>query len=372
MNRQLYLDANAHVPMSSKTLEHYLEFSKSLGAHGHPSSPSTIGREAANAIAKARRKIASLIGAESSNNIVFTRSCTEACEWATSIAEALDRPVLASPIEHPAFKLPIENLSSVKSLAVSKNGVIDLSKYPSPPTVGTTVICIHTQNEIGTIQPIAEIKKRYPKSLVISDLSQSLGKVPCNVDELGVDIATFGAHKFGGPSGVGFMYLRNTDWWCEWGMGSRYFMDVVGTPDTVGISTTAVALEEAINTLEERRDKMIAFQQILEVGLSSMGFEIIGEGEERVPNTTFARVPTSNGLNGAGLLLMMALGKKGVHIGLGSACGSLHTGGSPLMQALNQPSDGQEYVRISQWGEYGAQDAEYVLKQIKECLPHDV
>jgi cysteine sulfinate desulfinase/cysteine desulfurase-like protein len=138
-----------------------------------------------------------------------------------------------------------------------------------------------------------------------------------------------------------------------------------------------VALEEAIKTLQEGTEKMIEFRMTLEGGLEELGFEIIGKGERRVPNTTFIKVPCGGELSSGrgqrancGLALMMELGDfsvYGVHTGLGSACGSMHTGGSPLMEALGQPSDGQDYMRISQWGNYGIEEANYVLTRIQNA-----
>lgn len=354
MRSPLYLDANAHVPMSEATLKAYSEFNNTLAAHGHPLSPSAPGRAAAFAIEESRAKIAELIGAERKEQIVFTNSCTQACEWVSKLLKQdgwpNDGKIHISPIEHPAMSQAIKGEHVYYE--VSSDGVI--SPGDEEHEFG---ICIHMQNEIGTIQPIADL----PDTWIISDMSQSLGKMDINVTKLNVDHAVFGGHKFGGPSGVGFMYLKDTSDWEEFGTGSRYFMDIPGTPTVGGIVATSVALAESTQTLERRRENMVAFQDCLESGLRELGFKIIGEGAERCPNTTFAKVP---GTRNAGLLLMSRLGKQGIHVGLGSACGSLYTGGSPLMEALGLPSDGQDYVRISQWGEYGELEACRLLREI--------
>lgn len=365
--KELYLDANAHVPMSNRTLKFFSEFNNSRAAHGHPSSPSTPGREASAAIEKARSKIASLLGAQSPNQIFFTSSCTQACEWVMKIIKKKKLYSYVSRLEHPAVSRAAEvYLPEHHKLEASPNGILDLKKYNAIPIPGAAVSCIHVQNEIGTIQPIEKIGDKYPKALIFSDMSQSLGKVPINLQELDVDFATFGAHKFGGPSGVGFMYLKDTSHWSAFGTGSRYYMDAPGTPNTAGIATTAVALQEALETLPERNDKMLSFQGTLELGLEGLGYEIIGKGEHRSFNTTFAKVPAKKDFFDAGLMLQMKLTQKGIHIGLGSACGSMHTGGSPLMEAIGRPSEGQEYIRISHWGEYDSSDAEKVLSNIVE------
>ena len=262
--------------------------------------------------------------------------------------------VSISPIEHPAVKQAFNCTQEIWQ--VTSDGMVEFDDEEDEFGV-----CIHMQNEIGTIQPIADI----PTTYCISDMCQSLGKIPVNVTNLNVDYAMFGAHKFGGPSGVGFIYLKNTRDWEEFGTGSRYFMDIPGSPNVCAIVASSVGLEVALRTLPERTEKMVSFRDCLEPGLKELGFEIIGEGAERCPNTTFAKVP---GEFNAGINLMLKLGQKKIHVGLGSACGSLHMGGSPLMEALGRPSDGQDYVRISQWGEYGKTDAEYLLNAIQGAI----
>lgn len=362
-NPTLYLDANAHIPMSPATLKAYSEFSNSLAAHGHPLSPSVPGRMAAGAIEEARAKIAELIGAKEPGQVVFTHSCTQACQWVAKIASQYSELAFMSPTEHPASSQAIEScFDHVIKLKVRDNGQVVQPMVLDGPDA---VFCIHMQNEIGIINDVQNMRGLNGRCMLVSDMSQSLGKMHINVTELNVDLAVFGGHKFGGPSGVGFMYLKDTSNWGEFGTGSRYYMDIPGTPNVGAIVATAAALEEATKTLNERTANMVAFRDAIEPSLNELGFDIIGEDAERCPNTTFVKAP---GAVSAGLLLMNKLGKKGIHVGLGSACGSLYTGGSPLMEALGKPSDGQDYVRISQWGQYGANEAKQLLEAIRGAI----
>ncbi|KKN18080.1 hypothetical protein LCGC14_0959390 [marine sediment metagenome] len=359
--KDLYLDTNAHVPLHPKALKAYVDFNNSKAGHGNPSSPSVPGREAATALEEARGRIAESIGAKSPNQIVFTSSATQACQWAMEILIKKAPTIAISPLEHNAVSdafLKVTDPHDTKLKINSDGLVIDDRNFEG-------VACIYVQSEIGTIQPIDKLNCEY----IFSDMTQSLGKMHVDVAELDVDLAAFGAHKFGGPTGVGFLYLKNTSDWAEFGTGSRYFMDYPGTPNVGGVVSTAVALEEAIYTLQERTERMLEFRTILESGLKELDFEVIGEGERRVPNTTFVKVPCDKKAN-CGLALMMELGDfsvYGVHVGLGSACGSMYTGGSPLMEALGTPSDGQDYIRLSQWGDYGADEANYVLTRIQNA-----
>lgn len=357
--KEIYLDSNAHLPMNPKAIKAYSDFCNSSAGHGHPSSPSQPGRAAASALETARGQIAKLIGAEKPSQIIFTSTCTSACTWGLQILNNIDDSnnydLFMSPVEHAAVKDFFKNIFRNHSeLAINENGTVVDNELPN-----SKVACIHVQNEIGSIQPLDKIKCNY----LFSDMSQSLGKIPVNLSEMNVDIATFAGHKFGGGM-VGFIYLKDTNHWKSFDYGSRYFMDRVGTADIAGVVATATALENSIETLPTRTKNMVAFRDVLETKLESLGFEIIGKKENRSPNTTFIKCPKP----GQGIDLLFKLGEKGIHCALGSACGSMFSNGSPLMARLGRPSDGQDFMRISQWGEYGAEDAEYVLKNLEAFL----
>lgn len=363
--KELFLDANAHLPINSHALLAYRNFCQSPAAHGHPSSPSVPGRLAATALEIARGQIASLIGANKPGQIIFTSGCTSACEWGLEmffqIEEDKNLSIASSPVEHPAVKDAFEILASefiaedISYLIIDNNGVIKTEKVEN---TYQKITCIHMQNEIGIIQPLKEIKRKY----LFSDMSQSLGKIPVNVTDLEVDVAVFGAHKFGGPSNFGFIYLKDINHWSSFGAGSRYFLDRPGTPDVAGAVATAAALENVIETLNIRTQKMVIFQSIIEDKLNNLGFEIIGKGVNRSPNTTFVSMPNQ------GLMTMMKLGEQGIHLGLGSACGSLHTGPSPLMKTLGRQGGVHDFMRISQFGEYGEEEAKYFIKTLENVL----
>ena len=363
--KEFFLDANAHLPLNNKAFIAYSDFSKSSASHGHPSSPSVPGRLAASVLEIARGKIASLIGAKKPGQILFTSGCTSACKWGLEMffqIEEDDESIACSPVEHSAVKDAFEDSSqafttkgTTTHLTVDKNGVVNTGMSDN---LYKKISCIHMQNEIGIIQPLLQIKKKY----LFSDMSQSLGKIPVNVTDLEVDIAVFGAHKFGGPGGFGFIYLKDPNNWESSEVGSRYFLDRPGTPDVAGAMMTSIALEESLSTLEERTKNMMSFQFIVEEKLEHLGFEIIGKGATRAPNTTFVSMP------GKGLSTMLKLGENGMHIGLGSACGSLHTGSSPLMKVLGREGGIHDFMRISQYGEYGEEDALHFIKMLEKSL----
>lgn len=357
----MYLDANAHLPINPKALKAYMEFSASPAGHGHPSSLSGPGRLAAAAIEEARAKIAFLIGAKSANQVIFTSGCTSAAEWAMRMFFDVERDATLdfylgiSPVEHPSVKYAFEKYfgSTEKyEFIVDQFGIIQIKNLYEK------VICVHMQNEIGVIEPIKNIKRKY----LFTDMSQSLGKIPVNVTNDSVDIAIFSAHKFGGPGGIGFIYLKNIEWWKPYSNNTAYFMDRPGTPDVAGVIATATALEEAIKSLPERTKNMISFQSVLEHELELMNFEIIGKGASRSPNTTFI-----GGLNFAQKTLL-ELSDKGIYVGLGSACSSSYTNISPTMNKLNKNYTVNNVMRISQWGDYNENNAAYFLDIFKKSI----
>ncbi len=263
--KEIFLDANAHVPLNSKAAQAYVDFHNSAAGHGHPSSPSQPGRYAAGELEKARNKIAELIGAQKSSQIIFTSGCTAAAEWGLeTLFDISQGLIFSSELEHPAVHEVFETLSESDFdqtfyLKTNSNGTInfDSSQFEEH----NSVVCLHLHNELGVVQPIETFFNG--KRKIFCDASQSLGKIPFNVTELNIDIAVFSAHKFGGPGGFGFLYLKDTNWWTAHGAGSRYFLDRTGTPDVAAAVATSVALNEAVSSLDRRTQNMLSFQIVL-------------------------------------------------------------------------------------------------------------
>lgn len=361
--QELFLDTNAHQPINQNALKAYSEFSMSTAGHGHPSALSLPGRLASSAIEEARSKIAVLIGAKSASQIVFTSGCTQACEWGLELLKGFPtknglQEYYVSPVEHPAISDPLSRFLDKKYLPINDQGSIVYSNIPTKNTsVTRKTICIHLQNEIGTIYDLNAIDTDY----LLSDMSQSLGKIPINLSELNVDIAVFAGHKVAGPGGIGFIYLKNTNWYKEFGTGSRYFMDRPGTPDVAGVVATAVALEESLLNLPERYMNCTKFKYIIEKGFEQRGIQIIAQHSNRSPNTTFINMPGKAGS------MLLNLSQEGIYVGLGSACGSMHAGLSQTLRALNLQGTSHDYMRISQYGYYGEKEAQYFLNVFDRC-----
>jgi cysteine desulfurase len=353
----LFLDVNAHLPLNPKALEAYISFNRSSSGHGHPLSTSVLGRQAACELENARKRIALAIGAEP-NQIIFTSSCTQACEWGLEILKAQNfNTVYCSTIEHKSVAAKARELFGDHDLLVNRNGAVACGFLPEGKSA---FVCIHVQNEIGTIQPIEDIHVPF-----FCDMAQSLGKVSVDVSKLpNLKIAAFGGHKFGGSSSVGILYLQNPKWWKELGSGSRYFYDRPGTPDVGMIIATSIALEEAVKSLSVRYEKALRFRAIVESAVRSIGIEVIGDNVPRIPHVSFLNIGKK-----MAPWIMSQLESEEIYVGLGSACGSLYSNANPIISALGRGGHANDYIRISQWGEYSEVEAKTVAKALLKYCP---
>src|SRR6056297_1805156 len=254
----IYFDLAATTPLDEQVFEamkpYFSEF------FGNANSAHQLGRKAKVALEDSRETIASLLNAEPSE-IVFTSGGTESDN--AVINGVLDatgkKEVITSPIEHHAILHPVEmaKLKGVKPvyLQPDNNGVISASLVSEAITDNTALVSLmHVNNEIGSINPLREIAAvcREKKIPFHSDTVQSVGKIPVDVKELGIDFLSISAHKIYGPKGVGVMYIRNGAPWIPWlHGGSQERRRRGGTSNVPGIVGTAKALEMSIQEMEK-------------------------------------------------------------------------------------------------------------------------
>jgi len=347
MDAPVYLDYNATTPVDPAVREAMLPY---LGEHfGNPSSSHPYGRRAREAVEAARVEVAALIGARP-EEIVFTGCATEANNLAIQgVARALRatrRHLITSAVEHPAVARPCERLAEdgwdLTMLPVDGHGRVDPDAAARALREDTALVTVmHANNEVGTVQPIAEVAAlaRARGVLVHSDAAQSVGKIPVDVDTLGVDLLTLAGHKLYAPKGVGALYVRR---------GTPIAPVLLGADHEHGLrpGTENVALIVALGAaarlarergavagerLRQLRDRL---HGLLRKGVP--GLALNGAIEHRLPNTLHLSFP---GVSGRALLAAAA---REVAASVGSAC---HSEGDAVSGVLAAMGLGSERAR---------------------------
>jgi cysteine desulfurase len=323
----IYLDYNATTPLCDPAREAMLPY---LDRHfGNPSSIHAAGREARAAIDDARDKIAGLIGAKP-HEIIFTGGGTESCNLAVlglTRGRSSRKHLVSCKTEHHAVLNAIEHLEKhegfeVTWLDISENGIIDLNQLVSSIRDDTALVSIMSaNNETGAIQPIREISRicRERGVLLHSDMVQSFGKI--DVDPAGaglVDAASFAAHKFYGPKGVGFLFLRSGLWLQPIMFGGAHENERrPGTENVAAIAGMAAAAEFTLREREKEQDRQSHLRDQLWQEISARVPEARqnSQGAPRLANTLNV---SFLGLDSQ--MLLIALDLKGVCASSGSAC----------------------------------------------------
>ena len=301
----IYLDFNATTPILPEVLEVMLPYLRD--DFGNPSSDHPKGTRARDGVEAARRQVANLIGA-SSSEITFTSCATESSNLAIrGVAAARSQPgrIVTSTIEHPASSQPCSALEgsgwAVTRVGPRSNGIVhpdDVQSSLGPDVALVTLI--HAHNEIGTIQPIGEIAQRAHAvgAVVHTDAAQSVGKVPVDVEALQVDLLTIAGHKLYAPKGVGALYIRRgTSVRPVLQGGGQEHGLRPGTENVAFIVALGRACELAGERLAAREDRVRVLRDELWQRLKAAipDLELNGDAEHRLPNTLSVRFPSVSG-----------------------------------------------------------------------------
>jgi cysteine desulfurase len=369
----IYLDHNASTPIAPQVREAMLPF---LSDHyGNPSSPHWAGAPAAAAVARARGQVAALLGC-SLAEVVFTSGGTEANNLALEgVVRASGEPrphLITSAVEHPAIIEPLRYLercgADVTYLPVDGTGLLDPGDVAAALRAQTVLVSVmHANNEVGTIEPVAEVARitREAGVLLHSDAAQSVGKVATRVDELGVDLLSVAAHKFYGPKGVGALYVRA-------GTPLAPFMHGAGHEGGRRPGTENVLLDVALGAAAELagdlgwvdgvrdlRDRLWSELQ----GAFGDGVRLNGHPTRRLPNTLNVSFVGHDGRE-----LIAAMPE--LAASTGSACHSGGTEPSPVLAAMGVPREvGAGAVRFSLGRSTTGDDIARLLEMLKDALP---
>ena len=343
--QRFYFDHNATTPIAPEVLETMVSC---LGqVYGNASSIHHFGQSAKQRLEAARRQLAALINA-APQEIVFTAGGTEADNMAvlgvTRAAEGDRRHVITSAIEHPAVLSPCKQLMAegveVTSLRVPASGVVnpdDVRRALRPETVLISIM--HANNELGTIQPVAEIAQIAREAAVPLHVDgvQALGKIPLDVQALGADLYSMSGHKLYAPKGVGALYVRRGTRLAPVSFGGHHERDRrPGTENVPGIAAFGAAAELAGSRLRAESDRLSALRDRLENAVLDRipGAGINGSRWNRVPNTSNLYF---DGIDGEALVI--ALDLRGFAVSTGAACSSGALTPSHVLKAIGLSDD---------------------------------
>jgi cysteine desulfurase len=352
MPTRVYLDWNATTPLRSEARAAMVA---AYDLVGNPSSVHAEGREARRLVEEARSTLASAVGALP-RNVVFTSAGTEAN--ALALSPGLRGPsggpverLLVSAVEHASVlaggRFPADKVGHIR---VTRAGVVDRDHLKAllkdgPPTL---VSIMAANNETGALQPVAEAARIVHDAggLLHVDAIQALGKIAFNINAVGADLATFSAHKIGGPKGTGALVVAEGVSGVEPLLrgGGQELNRRAGTENVAGIAGFGAAVRAALQALPEDAKQMATLRDRLENGIRAIaGATIFSDNTERLPNTILFTAP---GLKAETAVIGFDL--EGIAVSSGSACSSGKVQSSHVLSAMGfDPAVAQGAVRLS-------------------------
>ena len=375
MEKIIYLDNAATTRTAPEVLDAMIPYFTEK--YGNPSTVYSIGSQNKDVITKQREIIAEALGAQS-NEIYITAGGSESDNWvlkATADAYAgKGNHIITTKIEHHAILHSCEYLEKkgieVTYVGVDENGVVDLEELKAAIRPTTILISVmFANNEIGTIQPIREIGEIAHEHGILfhTDAVQAFGQVPINVDEYHIDMLSASGHKFNGPKGIGFAYIRK-------GVKIRSFIHGgaqerkrrAGTENVPGIVGIGTAAARAMRTMKERTDKEIELRDyLIERVMNEIPYtKLNGHREKRLPNNAnfcFRFV------EGESLLIMLDM--KGICGSSGSACTSGSLDPSHVLLAIGLPHEiAHGSLRLTLGEDTTKEDIDYVVDCLKKIV----
>ena len=341
MKRMVYADNAATTQLDMDAFEAMKPFF--LTNYGNASQPYSFARAVKKALKQSRETIAECIGA-SSEEIYFTSGGTESDNWAikgSAFVDSQKNATITSSIEHHAVLRSCEAIERlgypVAYLGVTNEGVITPDSLRDIISDKTRLVSIMTvNNEIGSIQPIKELAEisHCHGALFHTDAVQAVGHIPLDVKALGVDILSASAHKFYGPKGIGFSYIRKGIQIGRYADGGSQENSLrAGTENIAGIVGMAVALKNSCKAIASEMDRLAALRTTLIERLSQAHIDFIINGGSLVYPGTISLSFS----NTTGEMLLHRLDLKGISVSTGSACDSVHTQLSHVIDAINVP-----------------------------------
>ena len=369
---RIYLDHNATTPLAPPAADAMTHALRNV--FDNPSSVHAYGQEARTALDEARSAVARLIGAEPTE-IVFTSGGSEsnnlAIRGVAGAAAAGRRRRVAGAIEHEAVLRTLKALDAsgrtTALVGVDEGGVVTAERLAETLTDDTSLVSVmHANNEIGTIQPVAELAAlaRERGALVHTDAVQSVGKIDVDVRRLGVDLLSLSGHKFNGPKGAGALWVRRgTRLHAQMSGGRQERNRRAGTENLPAIVGLGAAARRLLETGGKEGDDVTGLRDRLEAGILAevSGTAVNGAGSPRVGNTSNI---SFHGVEAESLLI--ALDLEGIAVSTGSACSSGTLEPSHVLRAMGfSPHRTQSSIRFS----LGLGNTRADVDRVVEVLP---
>ena len=376
----IYLDYNATTPIAKEVADAMRPYLDEF--FGNPSSVHSYGVKTKLAVEKARGQLAALIGCDASE-IVFTSGGTESNNYAIKgcafASKHRGNHIITSAIEHPAVfevcRYLEKNGFEISTIPVDEQGIVLLDELKAAIRPETILISImHANNEVGTIQPIKEIAELARKHNIIfhSDAAQSLGKIPVNVHDLGVDLLSIAGHKLYAPKGIGALYIRRGVQLEKLIHGADHEQNLrAGTENVLEIVGLGAAAQLAIEHLAENEDAYKKTRDYLEKLLREAipSIKVNGHPEKRLPNTSSISFPKVE----ANTLIDRL---DGVAASAGAACHAESVDVSAVLEAMQVPIEyAMGTIRFSTGRGTTMQDikkaADEIIATVKQLLPKE-
>lgn len=375
--QRIYLDNAATTKTSERAISAMLPYFNEI--YGNPSSLHSAGQRAAEELFSARERIANCLGAKA-EEIYFTSGGSESDNQAILSAAALGertgkKRILSTAFEHHAVLHTLESLKArgfeITLLPVHENGIVRVEELEAALTKDVCLVSVmYANNEIGTVQPIEKIGElcRERKIPFHTDAVQAVGHLPIAVHEQKIDMLSLSAHKFGGPKGVGALFVRK-------GLpltplihgGAQEKGKRAGTENLPAIAGMAAALQESTENMAEWTKKEVALRDRLIEGLSEIPHSSLnGDKESRLPsNVSFC----FEGIEGESLLLL--LDDKGICASSGSACTSGSLDPSHVLLAIGRVHDvAHGSLRLTLSHETTKEEVEKTILAVKETVEY--
>ena len=368
----IYMDNAATTRITDSVFEAMLPYLKEN--YGNPSAIYSLGQRSRAAIENSRIKIAEILGVKASE-IYFTSSGSESDNWALkgSLLPNQENHIISSKIEHPAILNSLKKIEKwggeTSLISVDNEGFVDLDEIESSIKDSTRLISImFANNEIGTIEPLAEIAKiaKAKNILFHTDAVQAMGNIKFKIQDIGVDMLSLSGHKLGAPKGVGLLYVKEgieLDRFLDGGEQERG--QRASTENLASIVGLARALEDAYNNIEEntsitRELRDYTIKKLLNID----GVILNGPKEKRLPGNINITLKNTKPQT-----MVQYLDMFDICVSSGSACAAGSINPSHVLRAIGRSEeDSLSMLRLSLNHENTKEECDYVVEKIKQGM----